>query len=89
MSEERLFTVDEVAPKLRVSPAGVRKMIIDGRIAAVKIGRRYLVRAAEVERVLREGTSAPMVPSKPVGLAGGRTYPGAYPDADSKKEGEP
>ncbi len=75
MSEDELLTVEEVAPKLRVSAAGVRKMIVDGRIAAVKIGRRYLVRASEVARVLAEGTS-PTAQSKPVALAGGRTYPG-------------
>ena len=38
-----MFTANEAAPMLRLSPESVRRMIREGRIVAVKIGKRYLI----------------------------------------------
>lgn len=51
-----MFTLKEVAEKLRVSYLTVYKAVQDGRIKAVKIGRDYRVTEEEVERIKKEGT---------------------------------
>lgn len=62
-----MFTSQEAAPLLRLSPESVRRLIREGRIKAVKIGKRYLIAPAEIERIKAEGTA-------PVVLAGGRVF---------------
>lgn len=62
------LTVEEVAEELRMRPQGVRRMIRDGRIRAVRVGKRYLVKREELARILSDGT-------EPVTLAGGRVFP--------------
>jgi excisionase family DNA binding protein len=49
-SMENLLTTHSVAQHLGVSPARVRKLIKDGRIAAEKRGRDHLIKEAELER---------------------------------------
>jgi len=61
------LTVDEAAIALRMQPQGVRRLIRDGRLRAVMVGRKYLIDRAEIDRVLTEGTG-------PVILAGGRVF---------------
>jgi excisionase family DNA binding protein len=51
-----LLRMREVATRLHVSEQMVSKMIADGRLHAVRIGRAVRVPVAEVERVAREGT---------------------------------
>jgi excisionase family DNA binding protein len=46
------FTVCEAADYLRISRALVYKLIRQGRIQTVKIGKRTIVRGAELERFL-------------------------------------
>lgn len=65
-----MLTCEEAAPVLRLSVESVRRMVRERRIAAVKVGRRYLIRRAELDRILEEGTQPP----QPVTLAGGRTF---------------
>jgi len=36
-----LKTIDEVAPILRIKPVTVRRLIYDGKLLYVKVGRRY------------------------------------------------
>jgi len=62
-----MFTSDEAAPLLRLSPESVRRLIREGRIKAVKIGKRYMIAPAEIDRIKAEGT-------EPVILAGGRVF---------------
>lgn len=50
MSE--LLTVPEVAQQLRVHPITVRRMIKDGSLPAVKIGRNYRIRAEDRDALL-------------------------------------
>lgn len=44
-----LFTVDEVAEKLRVSRRTVERLVAAGRIRVVRVGRRTLVTDRELE----------------------------------------
>ena len=51
-----MFTAEEAAPMLlRLSPESVRRLIRQGRIKAVKIGRRYMT-GDKIERIKAEGT---------------------------------
>jgi len=49
-----LLTVDETAERLRVSRAMIYQSLKDGRIKSVRIGRRRLIPATEVERLINE-----------------------------------
>ncbi|GAA4405475.1 helix-turn-helix domain-containing protein [Tsukamurella soli] len=53
-----LLTVAETAKMLRCGQTLVYAMLKDGRLASVKIGRRRLVRAADVERFINGGGAA-------------------------------
>ena len=46
------LTTEEAAQKLRLSAGTVQKWINAGRLPAVFVGRRYLIRVADVDRVL-------------------------------------
>lgn len=50
--ERRLLTVAEAAEQLRVGRTMIYAMLRDGRINGVKIGRRRLVPASEIERII-------------------------------------
>jgi len=53
-SENRLLTIDEVAQHLRVSVLTVRWLRQEGRFApAIKIGRRLVWNAADLDRWVR------------------------------------
>ena len=54
MAEDRLtLSVAEVAERLGVHPSFVRRLIQDGRIPSVRLGRRVLVPVRGLEEVLR------------------------------------
>jgi excisionase family DNA binding protein len=46
------LTTDEVAEELRVSAFTVRRYIEQGKLTAVKVGRRWLVQKEQVDRIL-------------------------------------
>lgn len=48
-----LLTIDEVAERLRVGKRTVERFLADGDLASVKIGRRRLIPAPELERYVR------------------------------------
>ena len=50
----QLLTVSEVAQRLRLSERQIRRMIADGRIPVVRLGRAVRIRE-EVVRALIEG----------------------------------
>lgn len=70
-----LMTVDEAARVLRLKPAGLRRMLRMGRVKGTYIGRRWVIPADEVRRVIAEGT-------RPIELAGGRVHPGRVIEDD-------
>lgn len=52
----QILTVDEAAERLKLTPAGVRRLIREGEIRAAKIGRGrpgYRIHEAELERFAR------------------------------------
>jgi excisionase family DNA binding protein len=49
-----LLTVAEVAASMRVSNMTVYRLIKSGELAAVRVGRNFRIREAEVERYLAE-----------------------------------
>ena len=51
---ERLLTVSEVASAMRVSNMTVYRLIKAGQIGAIRVGKNYRIRTAEVDRYLQE-----------------------------------
>jgi excisionase family DNA binding protein len=62
-----LLTVDEIAKLLKVTPITVRRYITDGRLPAVRVGRRVRVRKEAVEDLL-----SPIIPSRAGASAKGK-----------------
>ena len=56
MQDARLRGVPEVAERLGISRATVRRLIRDTRIRSVRIGTRVLVSEAELARIAEQGT---------------------------------
>ena len=52
---DRVYDCAEVAALTHLTEAGVRKMFQDGRIPTIKMGRRRVVTAAAMRRILTEG----------------------------------
>ena len=50
-----LLSVRGLAEALSLSPWTIRKYIAQGRIPCVRIGRRVLIEATEVERLIQQG----------------------------------
>jgi excisionase family DNA binding protein len=50
------YTTEELGELLRLTDRAVRRLIDEGKIHAVRVGRYYRIPAGEVDRVLREGT---------------------------------
>jgi excisionase family DNA binding protein len=53
MSETQLWTISEVAERLRLHYMTVYRMIRDGKIAAVQVGQSWRISEAEVLRLLK------------------------------------
>lgn len=53
--EKALLTVSETARRLSVSERLIWRAISEGALEAVKLGRATRVRAADVDRIAREG----------------------------------
>lgn len=53
-SESRFVTVAEVAGQLRVSNMTVYRLIQSGQLAAVRVGRSYRIREADIDRYLAD-----------------------------------
>lgn len=53
-----LLTVEETAEELRISRAGIFKLIKAGKLFSVKVGGRRFVRRAAIETFLRRNEKA-------------------------------
>ena len=51
-SQSKFVTVAEVAAELRVSNMTVYRLVQSGALPAVRVGRSYRIRAADVDRYL-------------------------------------
>jgi excisionase family DNA binding protein len=56
MMTTMLLRPNEVAIRLALSPATVRRWIFDGRLPVVKLGRAVRVRETDVEALIRMGS---------------------------------
>ena len=52
---ERLLTVSEVAADLRVSNMTVYRLIKAGQLAAIRVGKNYRIRQADLDAYLQSG----------------------------------
>lgn len=48
-----LLSVDETADALRVSSKTVRRLLSDGKLSHLRVGRRVLLRTEDVDRFIR------------------------------------
>ena len=53
--DSQLLTVNDVAHRLRVTPAMVRKLLFERRLPRVKIGRCVRVREDDLEALIKLG----------------------------------
>jgi excisionase family DNA binding protein len=53
------LSYDETAEALGLSRSTVKQLVSSGRLPAVRVGRRVLIPAAEIERFLQSAGSAP------------------------------
>jgi len=51
--DEKLLTPKQIAEKLHCHPVTARKMITDGKIKAIKINQKYLIRESDFEAYLK------------------------------------
>ena len=51
--DDALVRVEDAAPHLHLHPVGLRRACASGRIPALKIGRRWLIRAGTLRGVMR------------------------------------
>lgn len=51
-----VLTVPETAKALKLSPNSIRKAIHEGRIHAIRLGRKFLIPRAELEKMLGQTT---------------------------------
>ncbi|WP_319642653.1 helix-turn-helix domain-containing protein [Methanovulcanius yangii] len=52
---KEIYTVDEIAEILSITPMTVRRYINEGKIKAIKIARSWRIRRDELERIMEEG----------------------------------
>jgi excisionase family DNA binding protein len=55
IANQRYLGVDAVGDLTGLSPWTWRRWAYDGKVASVKVGRRLLIPASEIERVMHEG----------------------------------
>ena len=54
MEERRLLTVKEACDYLRISKVSLYKLINQGKLKPVKIGKRTLIDKADLDRLIEE-----------------------------------
>jgi excisionase family DNA binding protein len=77
--EETFLTVAEVAEMLKLNQQTVRNWIDQGRLPALRVGRRVRIRRSDLERVLEESSIA----------AAGSSSRATAPSAEDFWGGEP
>jgi len=54
MAEEIIYTVKEVAERLRIAPKTVRKMIADGELRYFVVRGEYRIRQSALDEVMKD-----------------------------------
>lgn len=60
---EKLFTIPEFAERLRKKQSGVRRWVLERRIAVIKVGRNVRIPESELRRIVSEGFRPARQPS--------------------------
>ena len=58
-TDSRLLSIAQVAERLSVTEAAVRKWLAQRRLPVVKLGRLTRLRACDLESVVKDGLPAP------------------------------
>lgn len=69
------LTVDEVAAKLRVAPKTVRRWCASGQLRALRAGRPWRIKSADLEIFMQAQLEVKEEPKKTDGLAAFATRP--------------
>lgn len=64
MTEDDLLGSAEIGRRLQIDPRSVSRLLRRGRLPGRKVGRTWIVRAADVERLARFYTGRPGRPPK-------------------------
>lgn len=56
---DEYLTVNEIAKHLKLNPQTIRNWIDQGRLPALRVGRRIRIRRTDLDRVLEQGATAP------------------------------
>jgi excisionase family DNA binding protein len=67
---ERLMTVSEVAELMRVSNMTVYRLIKSGQLSALRVGKNYRIREADMDRYLSDRSVRPDAPEAAEGHDG-------------------
>ncbi|HEY8202425.1 MAG TPA: helix-turn-helix domain-containing protein [Actinomycetota bacterium] len=59
LANERLMTVSEVAELMRVSNMTVYRLIKSGQLSALRVGKNYRIREADMDRYLSDRSVHP------------------------------
>jgi excisionase family DNA binding protein len=65
--DETFLTVAEVAEMLKLNPQTVRNWIDQGRMPALRVGRRVRIRRSDLERVLEESSTTAAAETRDAG----------------------
>ena len=79
--EESFLTVADVAGLLKINQQTVRNWIDQGRLPAVRVGRRVRIKQSDLDRIVQAGYQGGTAPAPASKLAG--------PSADDFWSGEP
>jgi excisionase family DNA binding protein len=64
-TQKMVLDVKEAGAALSISPWTIRKYITDGKLRAIRIGRRVLVEPAELRRLVESGRQ-PLIAAREV-----------------------
>jgi len=64
-AEESFLTVAEVAELLKLNQQTVRNWIDQGRLPALRVGRRVRIKRSDFERVIEQSATAGMATTEP------------------------
>ncbi len=59
---EEYLTINEIARHLKLNHQTIRNWIAQGRLPAIRIGRRIRIRRADLDVILAQGTTTPITP---------------------------
>ena len=53
MTRERIYTVNEIAEIIRLTPRTVRRMIVRGELAAFVVSGEYRIKQSDLDRLMK------------------------------------